>query len=448
MAESTLDAVLPRLAQWLTPFASCFGRRGHMHGLDRYVAGLLSDSPRKSMQAMLTRVAHPGEYQALQHFITHARWDARRVWTQLLAQIPDRRGVLVLDDTGLPKQGRHSVGVGRQYSGTLGKIGNCQVTVTAALWTGARAWLVGAELYLPQTWLSAAARRAARIPAHVPFQEKWRMALTLVRRVRAAGFQLALVVADAGYGDVHAFRTALDRWRLAYAVGISSTVTVFPGTPRVVPTPPRPRGGRPRTRALLARGVHTISVAAWAADQATHRWRRVQWRNGSHRAWQALFIAVRVTPAVAWRRGERPREVWLICQRPVGAIGATPHDRYYLSNLPAETSLRALVRATHQRWAIEQQYQHLKTELGLDHFEGRSYPGWQHHAVISAVAYAFLQTERRLRRDRRRHLTSATPTFPVIAGHVQDVFTALLFVTQPRYLRLMEHAQRFVQLRM
>lgn len=447
MAEAKLDAVLQRLAEWLTPFAACFGRRGHARGLDRYVAGLLSDSPRKSMQAMLTRVAQPGEYQALQHFITHARWDARCVWTQLLAQRPDRRGVLVLDDTGLPKQGPHSVGVARQYSGTLGKIANCQITVTAALWTGARAWLLGAELYLPQTWMTPEARLAGRIPPTVRFQEKWRVALTLVRRVRAAGVQLALVVADAGYGDVHAFRTALDRLRLAYAVGISSTVTIFPGTPRVVPAPPQPRGGRPRTRALLASAVHTISVAAWAAQQPARVWRRVQWRNGQHRAWQAIFVAVRVTPAVAWRRRERLREAWLLCQRPVGATDASKHDKYYLSNLPADTSLRALVRATPQRWAIEQQYQHLKTELGLDHFEGRSYPGWQHHAVISAVAYAFLQTERRLHTDRRRRLTTATPTFPVICGHVQDVFTALLFVTQPRYLRLMEQAQRFVQLR-
>src|SRR5262245_3796354 len=152
------------------------------------------------MQAMLARVTDPGSYQAFHHFITHAPWDSAAVWHRLLAVLPERRGLLILDDTPFLKQGTHSVGVARQYASTVKKVTNCQVAVTAALWSGVRAWLVGAELYLPAEWLTSARRTEARIPTTVRFQEKWRLALTLVRRVRAAGLTIEAVLADAGYG--------------------------------------------------------------------------------------------------------------------------------------------------------------------------------------------------------------------------------------------------------
>ena len=434
-------ALLRRLTRWLDQFKPCFGHRAQVASLTQYVYGLLGDSARKSMQAMLARVTEPVSYQAFQHFITHAPWEVGPLWRRLLAVLPARRGVLILDDTGFPKQGTQSVGVARQYSGTLGRIANCQVAVTAALWTGVRAWLLGAELYLPAGWLTPARRQQARIPARVRFQEKWRVALTLIRRARAAGLRLDLVVADAGYGDAHRVRTALTRWRLAYVLGVSSTLSVWPGQPRLVPPPPQPRGGRPRTRAVVTSAP--TSAAAWAARQPWRTWRRVAWRNGPNRPWAALFLAVRVTPVVLWRRKQRVHEVWLLCQRPLGATAVTKHDRYFLSNLPTTTSLRALVRAAHHRWAIEQQYQELKTELGFDHVEGRSYPGWHHHAVITAVTYAFLQTERMRRRDGPRL------TFPQARAIVQEIFTGLLFVSRPRYIHWMRQAEhRFRQLRM
>src|SRR5262249_22089503 len=191
-----------------------------------------------------------------QHFITHAAWDADRVWRRLLEVLPERRGVLIIDGTSFPKQGTHSVGVARQYCGALGKIANCQVAVTAALWTvvravvtGVRSWVTGALLYLPKPWLTDADRRAvAQIPAGASFQEKWRQALTLIRRARAAGLQITAVLADAEFGDVTAFRRALPRWRLPYAVGISRHLTVVPGTP-AVHVPPGRRGGRPASQA-------------------------------------------------------------------------------------------------------------------------------------------------------------------------------------------------------
>jgi SRSO17 transposase len=426
--------VLRRLMQWLEPFKSCFGHRAQVLSLAQYVEGLLSDSPRKSMQAMLGRLTDPRPYQAFHHFVTDAPWDAAAVWRRLLAVLPERRGFLILDDTGFPKQGTHSVGVARQYSGTLGKIGNCQIAVTAALWTRARAWLVGAELYLPDEWLSAARRAEARIPASRGFAEKWRLALALLRRVRAAGIAIDGVLADAAYGDVTLFRTALDRLGLSYVVGLSCTTTVWPGTPPTRPVPAG-RAGRPRKRPLLDAPA-PVAVAALASAAPADAWRRIEWRNGEQPPWAAEFLALRVTPAVEWRRYHRVHTLWLLCERNGPSSTRT---KYYLSNLPPRTSLTTLVRWAHHRWAIEQQYQELKTEIGLDHFEGRTYPGWHHHMVISAITYAFLQAERLRRRP--------TLTFPAIHAVVQEVFAGLLFVSRPKYLKWLNQARELYPLR-
>lgn len=410
---------MDRLARWLEPFEPCFGHVAQRGAFRRYLHGLLSDSPRKSMSSMLTRIHDPGSYQAFQHFITHAPWDVAPVWHRLLSRVPDRRGVLILDDTGFPKQGTHSVGVQRQYSGTLGKIGNCQIAVTAALWTGVRAWLLGAELYLPQAWLTPERRQQAHIPARVRFQEKWRLALTLLDRVGRAGIDLELVTADAGYGDILGFRSGLEQRQLRYVLGISGQCAVWIG---------RPPADLPARRIVAGAAVGAQQVATWAAQQPVRTWRRVTWRNGSRRAWHARFLAVRVTPVVLWRQHRRLQTLWLLCERPNGR--STAPMKWYLSNLPPTTHLRTLVRAAHQRWAIEQQYQQLKTELGFDHFEGRSFLGWHRHAVLTALAYTWLQQER------RRALTRA-PTLPAVRAVIQEILTAHFLITTPGYLERM-----------
>src|SRR5262245_27731442 len=257
------------------------------------------------MQAMLTRVTDPGHYQTFQHFITHATWDWNPVWRRLLELVPTRAGILVIDDTAFPKQGKHSVGVARQYCGALGKIANCQVATTAILWAQERAWLLGAALYLPKEWTRDPARCArVAVPPTVSFQEKWRLAVTLLRRARAAGFTFTAVLADAGYGDVTVFRETLHRLNVPYAVGISSDLTVFPGTPRVAPPRARTRRGRPPTRDQVLDEVTPITVRALIAARPTTAWRRVTWRNAQQPTrWRADFVAVRVTPAHDWRRG-------------------------------------------------------------------------------------------------------------------------------------------------
>lgn len=435
MIDRTATARVQRLVRWLEQFKGCFGHRAQLLSLRSYVQGVFSDSDRKSMQAMLARITEPVSYQAFQHFITHAPWDADVVWRRLRALLPERRGVLILDGTSFPKQGPASVGVARQYCGALGKIANCQVATTVALWTGVRAWCLGARLYLPETWLTPERRQPVRIPAAVRFQEKWRHALALLRQVRAAGFELTAVIGDAEFGDVTQLRTTLHRLALPYALGISSTLTVFVHRPRLVPAITRAGRGRPRTARRVAETDRPLAVREVARRLPRSAWRWIRWRNGTQPSRRARFAALRVTPATGWRVGRLAPEVWLLCERePDGDL------KYYLVHLPPGTALRRLVSLAHQRWAIEQQYQELKSELGLDHFEGRTYPGWQHHVVLTAVAHAYIQRER-MRRG------AAGLTFPAVRAIVQEIFTALLFAAKPRYMHWMEQAKHKLQLR-
>jgi len=416
---------------WLEAFKACFGHRAQVLALRRYVQGLLSDSQRKSMEAMLARVTEPGSYQAFQHFITHAPWSAERVWRRLRAVLPEREGLFIVDATTFLKQGQHSVGVGPQWCGLQRQVANCQKAMTAALWTGARAYFLGAALYLPEEWLTDPARAQARIPATVRFHERWRLALTLLRQARASGIAVTGVLADAEFGDNRMFRAALHRLRLPYALGISSHLTAFPGTPRLT----RPRATPGSHTRHLRPGVTAHKIPELLAA-ARPRWHRVRWRNRrGARPWTADCVAIRVTPAIDHRHPRLPPEIWLLAEREVGRRAKT---RFYYVNLPATASLVHLARFAHQRWAIEQQYQELKTELGLDHFEGRTFPGWHHHVVLTALTYNFLQAERRR--------SSLVLTFPTVRGIVQEIFTAYLFAQQPHYLERIE-ALKSVQLR-
>ena len=427
MLDRKATAWLRRLLTWLERFEDCFARQSQRGALRRYVSGLLNDSRRKSMEAMWSRLSDPGPYQAFQHFVTHAPWRTDVVWRRLRAVVPERRGVLILDGTSFPKQGTASVGVARQYCGALGKTANCQVAVTVALWTGVRAWLLGAHLYLPEEWLTPPQRARARIPDTVAFRPKGQLALTLWRQVRAAGFDITAVVGDAEFGNNATLRRTLHRAKLPYALGVSSDLKVFLGTPRLVAPPALTGKGRPRTRPQLPTDTTPIEARAWAATQTRRHWRLVSWRNATNAPWRARFCATRVTPTHDWRERRLAAEVWLLCERD---LGAEPRTKYYLVNLPPTASLRALVRLAHQRWAIEQQYQELKDEIGLDHFEGRTFPGWERHVVLTAIAYSFLQSERR-----RRGQTQLT--LPQVRAVIQEVLTAHFFMTQPHYLKWM-----------
>ena len=324
---------LDRLSVWLEPFEVCFTHVAQRGAFRRYLLGLLSDSRRKSMSAMLERVSDPGTYQSFQHFITHAPWSAERLWRQLRAAIPERSGVLILDGTSFPKQGRRSVAVARQYCGTLGKVANCQVAVTAALWDGVRAWMLGAALYVPQEWLTPEARQRAQIPAALRFQEKWRLALTLLRQIRASGVQVTAVLGDAEFGDSATLRRTLHRLRLPYALGISSTLTVFRGTPAVAVPPRKPGRSRPPSRLQLTDGARPEAVRAIAATLPPRAWRRVTWRNGAIAHGRPISRRCALAPPptgvaidsrprsgccsnAIWARRPASRPTWWPCRRP------------------------------------------------------------------------------------------------------------------------------------
>jgi hypothetical protein len=333
-------AWIDRLLTWLEPFESTFGHIAQRGAFRRYLLGLLSDSPRKSMSAMLARVSDPGSYQAVQHFITSAPWAADGLWRQLRRVVPAREGMLIFDGTSFPKQGDRSVGVARQYCGALGKIANCQVATTAALWTGTQAWLLGAQLYLPQAWMTPDARTRGRIPATVRFQEKWRHALTLFRQIRAAGFQITAVLADAEFGDNSTLRAAWHRAGIPYAVGISSTWGVFVRAPALTRPPAVPgRSGRPRTKPILPAGHTPCSVATLVATRHGMAIDHLAQRPGRARLDRALRgpahhpgacvapPAARPRRLAARRARSRRHAAHQVLSRASPGDGITPHAR-------------------------------------------------------------------------------------------------------------------------
>lgn len=394
MNEERARAVLQRFGQFADQFADCFGRSVQRDAASRYVAGLVNDSERKSMQAMHGRLSDAGTYQALQHFITDSPWSTAAVWARLRALTPERRGILAIDDTGFPKQGTHSVGVKRQYCGALGKTGNCQIGVSTAL-IGALVWPLSCELYLPKEWADDSDRRdAVHVPAAVRFREKWRIALAHIREVIAAGFTIDAVVADADYGTTTAFRTALERMGLRYAVAVRGLL-----------------------HAWLPDATASSSLEAIGRALPPRAWRRVTWGEGTKGPLAARFAARRVR----LRHGRGAR--WVLFERSL----ADDTRKYYVLNLDATASRKQLVRLARRRWPIEQQYRELKDELGLDHFEGRTYPGWAHHVVLTAMAFAFLQLERQRAPD------TARPTLPAVRAWLREI-VALMYVAGNKQL--------------
>jgi SRSO17 transposase len=409
VTERSARALLQRFGQFADQFAACFSRQPQRAVASQYLDAVFNDSERKSMQAMHGRLSDPVSYQALQHFITDSPWEAEPLWTRLRALVPRRRGILALDDTSFPKQGKHSVGVQRQYCGALGKVANCQVAVSTVLLDDQLAWPLSFELYLPKTWLTEPARRAkARIPEGVRFREKWRLALSHIRRVRKAGFQLTAVVADADYGSTAAFRRGVEQLGLRYGVAIRWFLTAW-----------APGASRAQT------------VAEIAADLPDGAWHHVSWGEGTKGPLAARFAALRVRPAKS--RGDR----WLLCERAL----RDDERKYYLLNFEPAATLHELVTVVRSRWPIEQQYRELKDELGIDHFEGRSYRGWHHHTVLTAIAFSFLQLERHRSRDDVR------PTLPVVRLWVREIIAVLYVISNRKLMNLMVSFQRNPPLR-
>jgi SRSO17 transposase len=390
MNDNQLDKCRKRLEQFLIDLLDPVGRSERRYWGSVYVRGLLLDGERKSIEPMAARMPE-GNVQAMQQFVGQSPWEWEPIWERLGKRMtaelePDP--IWVVDDTGFPKKGEHSVGVERQYSGTLGKTGNCQVAVSLHHVGEQASSVLGWRLYLPESWARNKDRRkAAGVPDEVVFKTKWQLAIDIIDQVRGWDLPDRIVVADAGYGEATEFREALEKRSLRYVTGISGQVGVWAKPPRITVPQYSGRGQPPSRYSYGSQKPTNVRDLALKAKG----WKNIRWREGSKGWLESRFMAVRVQPSHGYVDGEPPhKEVWLLVEWPEDEKEPT---KYFLCDLPETYTLRRLARLAKARWKIEQDYQQLKEELGLDHYEGRYWIGWHHHVTMVMLAQAFLSLE-------------------------------------------------------
>ncbi|MET4899012.1 IS701 family transposase [Sphingomonadaceae bacterium jetA1] len=399
---------------WLEPYLEDLGNKTRRRMCPAYIAGLIGPGDRKSIQPMAAR-ADALSYDRLHHFIGAGLWDSApleaTLWRQADALVGGDQAWLIIDDTALPKKGKASVGVAPQYATVLGKNANCQTLVSVTLASGEVPLMLGLRLFLPESWTSDTPRMArAGVPeAFQAYRTKPDIAIEEIDRVLAAGVRFGCVLADAGYGLSAPFRQALSARGLCWAVGVPRHQKIYPADVQL--TFPVAGRGRPRVR-------HVPDVKSRAAHAMLEeaKWRQVSWRRGTKGRLTARFAVMRVRIAdgppqrigAAGAQHRPGEEAWL-----VGEHRSNGERKYYLSNLPADTPIKDVAGAIKARWICEQAHQQLKDELGLDHFEGRSWTGLHRHALMTMIAYAFLQTRRLAQAGRKkkslRPATSADP---------------------------------------
>lgn len=370
--------------------------------LKNYCTGLLLPGERKSVEPMAARLAPDNVrrmHQSLHHLVADAPWSDAAVLRQVRSSVlpaMQKHGRIVcwiVDDTGFPKKGNQSVGVARQYCGQTGKQDNCRVAVSLSVATWSSSLPIAYRLYLPEIWATDRKRRKqSGIPEEVAFQTKPRIALDQIREAVREKAPVGVVMADAGYGNDSQFRSGVTELGLQYVLGVQSSVSVWePGCEPLPPLPRKPTGRPPR---LLRRDQdhQPISAKQLALSLPEKEWTTVSWRQGTRQKLRSRFAALRVRPAHRdYWQGEPNPEEWLLMEWPKGE---SEPAKYWLSTLPASAKLKDLVRFAKQRWIIERDYQELKQELGLGHYEGRGWRGFHHHATLCIAAYGFLVAER------------------------------------------------------
>jgi SRSO17 transposase len=382
--------------------ATAAGHEDRQGPLKNYCKGLLLPGERKSIEPIAARL-DPDHIepmrQSLHHLVAKAPWSdevlLEQVRNSVLPTMQKHGSVVawIVDDTGFPKKGKHSVGVTRQYCGQVGKQENCRVAVSLSVATWTSSLPVGYRLYLPKDWAEDNERREkTEVPEKVAFQTKPEMALDQIRAAVAANLDRGVVLADAAYGMNTEFRDEVTKLALQYVMGVQSSITVW--APGKQPLPAMKRGKIGRPARLLQRSPEhqPVSVKQLAMGLPSTDFREITWREGTDRKLHSRFAAVRVRPAHRDNERAEPRtEEWLLIEWPRGEKEPT---KYWLSTLPPDAKLKALVKMAKQRWIIERDYQELKQELGLGHFEGRNWRGFHHHATLCIAAYGFLVAER------------------------------------------------------
>jgi SRSO17 transposase len=389
-------AVKERLESFATEvLAEAMNRPVQMANGGLYLRGLLQEGPRKLLEPLVGRLGGEADYQSMQQFLADSPWDPGLVVRAVAERVAARIDVeaWVLDDTGFPKDGVRSPGVKRQYSGTLGKIGNCQIGVSVHA-AGAKGTVpLGWALYLPQEWCKdGERRRRAKVPEEVTFKTKPELGVELIER--AAGWEIAAapILGDQAYGDDTKLRGRLDAADLEYVLAVGAAASVF--APETVFAVPERKGAVGRSRRRLRPDREPESIGALIARLGVEAAQTVSFRDGPDgEPVTSRFIFTRVRTLKRWTNGatEQPREEWLIAEWPEGRD--KPSD-YWISNLPADTEPERLAHLARLRWKIELDYKQLKGELGLDHYEGRSWLGWHHHTALVTAAHGFLTLER------------------------------------------------------
>ncbi len=391
-----------RFATYVEGLASVIGHKDRVSPLRDYCTGLMLPCERKSVEPMAAMTAPArtaAQHQSLLHFIGEGGWSDEQVLAkvrELVLPGIERQGAIeawIIDDTAFPKQGRHSVGVARQYCGQLGKQDNCQVAVSLSLANRHASLPVAYQLYLPQEWAAdPVRRRKAHVPKEIVFHSKPEIALEQLRWACAAGLPRGVALLDAGYGNNSELRSEITALELSYVAGILPSTTVW--APDTAPLPPKRWSGRGRRPTRLRRGAghRPVSVKELALSLSKRSWRTIEWREGSAEPLVSRFARVRVRVAHRddQRADLRPQE-WLLIEWPKGETEPT---KYWLSTLSADIAFDRLVDLAKLRWRIERDYQELKQEVGLGHFEGRGWRGFHHHATLCIAAYGFLISER------------------------------------------------------
>jgi SRSO17 transposase len=394
-----LARVRGRLVEFASEVFDSMGRKDQRRWGEVYLRGLMLDGKRKSIEPMAARLPD-GDEQCLQQFVNQSPWDpvpvrralARRMSRELASE------AWVIDDTGFPKFGRMSVGVARQYSGALGKVGNCQIGVSVNACSDEASCPLDWRLFIPEEWdedseSNQERREKAKLPEDVHHVEKWRLALEMIDELIGWGLEAPVILGDGAYGDITEFRLGLQERELSYVLDVKGGTSAY--SEEVQPERPEWKGtGRPPKPRYRKEPSSLKALALAAGSQAAQI---VTWREGTRGSMTSRFLALRIRPAniqlrnIASRNGEELPVRWLLIEWPPDKDEPT---KYWLSNLPADTPLKTLVKLAKLRWRIEHDYRELKDALGLDHYEGRTYRGWNHHVTLVSIAHAFLTLER------------------------------------------------------
>jgi len=414
-------AVARRFERYAKALAPALGHADRVEPFESYCTGLILPGERKSVEPMAARIAPRAvraKHQSMHHFVSTSPWNADRLLRQIAKLVvPDleRRASInawIIDDTGIPKKGKHSVGVAHQYCGQLGKQANCQVAVTLSIATAAASLPIAHRLYLPEEWATDRERRASvGVPNDVRFKTKPEIALEQIRAAIAQGIPQSTVLADAAYGNNAAFRDGLTALNLTYALAIQSNTCVWrPGEKPLAPRRRTSHLGRPPSALRRTTSHHPVSVLELAHKLPPNAYRAIAWREGTNDVLLSRFAAVRVRPSHGHRpQSILPAEEWLVIEWPKSEAKPT---KYWLSTLDKNASLKSLVATIMQRWRIERDYQELKSELGLTHYEGRSWLGFHHHAALCVAAYGFLLLERGAFSPSKRRVQLSQPSLP------------------------------------